>query len=91
MVSRVRKTISYRDGVGRPDDLAHFKVPPHIRIIEARAHRQHREHGQKDRKHCREGEDLLECIHSPGMGGCLAAELRGCLAAILHGLHPSAK
>ncbi len=51
VVGGVRKEIGERNGMGGPDDLTSSKVPPHIRVVETRSHRQHSQHNQKAGQH----------------------------------------
>ena len=50
VIRGVRKKVRSRDGVGRPDDLPHLQVPPHVWVIEARSDGQHRQHYSRRRQ-----------------------------------------
>ena len=43
--------------VGRPDNLAHLEVPPHVGVIEARLDREHCKNEQKPAHRTRKRED----------------------------------
>src|SRR5215469_4340485 len=67
----VREYVPRRDGVGRPDDLTHSEVPPHVGVVEAPAHRHHGQSCEKRSEHYREREDPSQGVNTSRTAECL--------------------
>src|SRR5258708_6701865 len=76
VAGRVGKKICGGNGMGGPDELTRFEVPPHIRVVEARENRKNTQNNKKAGQNNRKGKDSSKTPNACGTRRTLRN--RGC-------------